>query len=304
MIALAPLQPGDARPARTAALLSVAVALLLTAIKLGAALATGSVAMAGSLADSALDLVASVITLGGITWAARPADEDHRFGHGKAEALAALAQGALMMTASGTVGWAAMRRLLDPIAPSEPELGIAVSALSIVLTIALLGVQRRAIRRTGSVAVAADRLHYQADMFVNLAVVAALGLETLGIVRGADGVFGLGIAAYLAAQGWRAARGAVDLLMDREWPDADRARLLKVASEHPLVRSVHDLRTRGTGQHHFAQFHIWVDPEMTVGAAHEVVDAVEARVREAFPHVGVLVHVDPTGHRDTRPPNG
>ena len=295
---------GHGTSARGAAFASVGVALLLTMLKAGAAWATGSVAVLGSLADSALDLIASLITLGGVAWAMRPADEDHRFGHGKAEALAALAQAALMLFSVALIGWEAARRLSHPVTPEQPLLAIGVSALAIGITLALLAVQRRTIRATGSVAIDTDRLHYQADLGVNVAVIVAVALDSFAGLRGADAFFGLAIAAYLGVSGVRAGGQAVDLLMDKEWPEAERRRLLSVAAEHPLVRGVHDLRTRGQGQHHFAQFHIWVDPEMSVGAAHDVVDAVEARVREAFPRVGVLVHVDPTGHRDTRPPHG
>ena len=290
--------------ARTAAYASVALATLLTLLKLLAAVRTGSVSMLGSLADSGLDLLASLITLGAVAWASVPADEDHRFGHGKAEALAALAQAALMIGSVALIGWQAVRRLGDPFAPGEPELGVGVSVFAALATLGLLAVQRRAIARTGSIAIDTDRLHYQADLLVNFAVIAALLLEALGLLRGADALFGLGIAAYLGVGGARAGKSAIDLLMDKEWPEDERQRLLAVAAQHPLVRGVHDLRTRGQGLHHFAQFHIWVDPQMTVGAAHEVVDAVEAQVRAAFPHVGVLVHVDPTGHRDARPPHG
>lgn len=293
-----------ARITRGAAYASVALAVALTALKLIAAMRTGSVSMLASLADSGLDLIVSLITLGAVAWASVPADEDHRFGHGKAEALAALAQAAFMMVSVAFVGWQALTRLLDPVAPAEPELGIGVSIIAALSIVVVIAVQRRAVRRTRSVAIEADRLHHQADLGVNIAVIIALLLEALGLVRGADALFGLGIAAYLAINAARAGRPAVDLLMDKEWPEADRQRLLTCAAAHPLVRGVHDLRTRGTGLHHFAQFHIWVDPEMSVGAAHEVVDAVEDRVRETFPGVGVLVHVDPTGHRDHRPPHG
>jgi len=292
------------RTTRGAAYASVALAVALTALKLFATLRTGSVSMLASLADSGLDMIASLITLGAVAWASVPADEDHRFGHGKAEALAALAQATFMLASVAFVGWQAVKRLLDPVAPAEPELGIGVSILATLSILAVILVQRRAVKRTGSVAIEADRLHHQADLGVNLAVIAALLLEALGLVRGADALFGLGIAGFLALNAARAGRPAVDLLMDKEWPEADRQKLLTCASAHPLVRGVHDLRTRGTGLHHFAQFHIWVDPEMSVGAAHEVVDAVEDRVRDTFPGVGVLVHVDPTGHRDHRPPHG
>lgn len=292
------------RSARTAAYASVAVAAALGLLKFAGVLATGSVSLLASLADSGLDLIAALITLGAVTWALQPADEDHRFGHGKAEALAALAQGALMLGSMGIIAWDAAVRLADPVSPTRPEIGIAVSVVAALATFALLAVQRRAIRRSRSVAINADRLHYKTDLGVNLAVILALGLEFLGLMRGADALFGLGIAAYLGVSGARASRAAVDLLMDKEWPEPERQRLLALAAQHPLVCGVHDLRTRGTGLHHFAQFHIWVDPQMSVGAAHEVVDAVEARIRDAFPGVGVLVHVDPTGHRDQRPPHG
>ena len=289
---------------RGAAYASVAVATLLGLLKLFGVVATGSVSLLASLADSGLDLVASLITLGAVAWASQPADEDHRFGHGKAEALAALAQGGLMLGSMAVIAWDAAVRLADPVTPRQPEIGMAVSLTAIVVTLGLLAVQRRAIARSRSVAIVADRLHYRADLGVNLAVVVALGLEFLGLARGADAVFGLGIAAYVGVSGARAGRAAVDLLMDKEWPESERQRLLALAAEHPLVRGVHDLRTRGMGLHHFAQFHIWVDRDMTVGAAHEVVDSVEALVRVAFPGVGVLVHVDPSGHHDQRPPHG
>lgn len=293
-----------ARTTRGAAYASVALAVALTLLKLLAVVRTGSVSMLASLADSGLDLIASLITLGAIAWASVPADEDHRFGHGKAEALAALAQAAFMLVSVGVVGWDAATHLVDPVAPSEPELGIGVSLIAALSILAVIAVQRRAVRRTASVAIHADQMHHQADLAVNVAVVFALLLEMLGLVRGADALFGLGIAAYLGVSGARAGKAAVDLLMDKEWPEAERQRLLRCAAEHPLVRGVHDLRTRGTGLHNFAQFHIWVDPHMSVGDAHEVVDTVEACVRSNFPGVGVLVHVDPTGHRDTRPPHG
>jgi len=304
MIAHSHAHMHGARTTRGAAYASVALAVALTGLKLFATLRTGSVSMLASLADSGLDLFASLITLGAVAWASVPADEDHRFGHGKAEALAALAQAAFMLVSVAFVGWQAITRLLDPVAPAEPELGIGVSIVAALSILAVIAVQRRAVKRTGSVAIEADRLHHQADLGVNIAVIVALLIEALGLVRGADALFGLGIAAFLALNAARAGRPAIDLLMDKEWPEPERQRLLACASAHPLVRGVHDLRTRGTGLHHFAQFHIWVDPEMSVGAAHEVVDAVEDRVRETFPGVGVLVHVDPTGHRDHRPPHG
>lgn len=289
---------------RRAALLSVSFALALVVAKAWAAAGTGSVSVLGSLADSALDLLASLITLGGVAWAARPADDEHRFGHGKAEALSALAQSLLVLVSAGLIGWQAALRLANPAPLAAPAIGIAVSLGALVTTLFLVRYQRRVIAATGSVAIAADSLHYQADVALNISVAAALALEAFAGLAGADAILGLAIALYLARAGVRAALIAIDVLMDREWDEAERQRLLAVAAEHPVVRGVHDLRTRGRGMHRHAQFHVWVDPETTVAAAHDVVDAVEARVRGAFPGVGVLVHVDPTGHRDDRPPQG
>lgn len=289
---------------RRAALASVAVAVGLIALKLWAAAETGSVAIIGALADSALDLVASLITLGGVAWAAQPADAEHRFGHGKAEALSALAQALLVAVSAGVIAMAAIARLGAPEPTRLPALGIGVAFVAVAATLALVAYQRRVIQRTGSLAIRADRLHYTADVALNLSVAAALALDLWFGWRRADPIIALAIALWLARAGLAAGRGAVDVLMDREWDDAERDRLLAVAAGHPLVRGVHDLRTRGVGLHRHAQFHIWVDPEISVRAAHDVVDAVEQTVREAFPGVGVLVHVDPTGHRDTRPPQG
>lgn len=289
---------------RRAALFSVGLAVALVLVKAWASAVTGSVSVLGTLADSALDLVASLVTLGGVAWAARPADDDHRFGHGKAEALAALSQAALVFVSAGLIGGAALTRLRDPEPLVRPEYGVAAAAVAIVATLGLVAYQRRVVARTGSVAIAADSLHYRADVGLNLAVIAALALDGRAGLRGADALIAVGIAIYLAYAGQRAGAMAVDVLMDREWDDDERQRLLDVAARHPQVRGVHDLRTRGRGQYRHAQFHIWVDPDTTVGAAHDVVDAVEAVVRGAFPGVGVLVHVDPTGHRDRRPPQG
>jgi ferrous-iron efflux pump FieF len=160
------------------------------------------------------------------------------------------------------------------------------------------------IARTGSIAIRADRLHYAGDIALNASVVAALGLGMLLDWRRADPLFAIAIALWLARSGVVIARVAIDVLMDRSWPEAECARLRAVAAAAPGVDGVHELRTRGAGLHRHATLHIWVDPELSVSAAHDVVDAVEAQVRQAFPGVGVLVHVDPTGHRDLRPPQG
>jgi len=290
-------QPQGALTAR-AAIASVAVAVFLLALKGHAAWATGSVAMLGSLADTALDLLASLITLWGVNYAATPADHDHRFGHGKAEALAALAQVALIAFSSFGIGWRAVDRLVHGQAAVEAEHGIAVSIVAIAATLILLWYQRRVIVRTGSVAIEADHVHYQSDLLLNLAVIAALALDQFAGLAGADPLFGIAIALWLLWGAWRASSRAVDQLMDKEWPEEKRRRFVEVAARHPALRGIHDLRTRSSGSRDFVQFHVWVDPDMTVAAAHEAMDEVEHWLEREFPGTEILIHLDPEGQVD------
>jgi ferrous-iron efflux pump FieF len=290
-------QPHGALSAR-AAIASVSVAVFLLVLKGHAAGATGSVAMLGSLADTALDLLASLITLWGVRYAAAPADHDHRFGHGKAEALAALAQVALIAFSSFGIGWRAVDRLIHGQAAVQAEHGIAVSLVAIAATLLLLWYQRRVIARTGSVAIEADHVHYQSDLLLNLAVIAALALDQYAGLAGADPLFGIAIALWLLWGAWRASSRAVDQLMDKEWPEEKRRQFVEVAARHPALRGIHDLRTRSSGSRDFVQFHVWVDPDMTVADAHEVMDEVEHWLEREFPGTEILIHLDPEGQVD------
>ena len=284
--------------ARRAALASVAAALLLGALKAWAAWRTGSVAVLASLADSLLDLVASLVTLGGVHWAAQPADDDHRFGHGKAEALAALFQVAVIAISAFAILSRAIDRLLHAQTGTAPEYGIAVSVVAIAVTLALTRYQRSVIRRTRSIAIGTDRIHYQSDLFLNAAVIAALALESYAGLAGADAVFGIAIALWLLFGAWRASLAAIDQLMDKEWPEEKRERFVEVASGHPELIGLHDLRTRTSGTRDFVQFHIWMDPQMTVARAHDVVEKLERELEEEFPGTEILIHVDPEGQVD------
>jgi len=281
-----------------AAIASVATAFFLLLMKGVAAWQTGSVAMLASLADTSLDLLASLVTLYGVRLAAAPADSDHRFGHGKAEALAALFQVGIIAVSAAAIGWRAVERLIQGETTANAEYGIAVSVLAIAVTFALLYYQRRVIARTGSVAIEADHVHYQSDLLLNLSVIAALVLDQYLGLTGADPVFGIGIALWLALGAWRASSRAIDQLMDREWPEEKRRRFLAVAARHPELKGIHDLRTRSSGAHDFVQFHVWVDPDMTVAEAHRVMDEVENKLADEFPGIEILIHVDPEGQVD------
>lgn len=290
--------------AQRAALASVAVASVLLVLKLVAVSRTGSTAMLGSLADTGLDLVASLVTLLGVRVAATPADHNHRFGHGKAEALASLFQVALIAVAAAAIGWRALHQFSGGGAVAGAASGIGVSVIAMLLSFALIAYQRHVIARTGSLAIGTDSLHYQSDLILNLSVIAALVLEQYGGIRGADPFFGLAIALWLGWGAWTSANRAIDQLMDHEWPAADRQHFLKIASQHPELKGIHDLRTRSSGAQRFVQFHVWVDPDMTVAEAHRVMDEVEARLEREFPGVEILIHPDPEGHVDPVAPAG
>lgn len=281
-----------------AALAGVSVATFLLVIKVYAAAQTGSVALLGSLADTGLDLVASLVTLFAVRYALQPADNEHRFGHGKAEALSALFQVVLITMSAILIGWRAISRFRDGAVTTQAEYGIGVSVIAIIVTLMLLAYQRIVIKQTGSVAIGADHVHYQTDLLLNIAVIAAIVLDTILNIKGADAAFGVIIALWLLWGAWQAASTATNHLMDREWPEDKRARFLAVAQSHPELKGIHDLRTRSSGSDEFCQFHAWVDPNMTVLEAHRVMDEVEAKLMIEFPGVEVLIHPDPEGHSD------
>ena len=284
---------------RSAALASIAVAALLVALKAWAALQTGSAAMLGSLADTVLDLVASLATLAGVWVAAQPEDGNHRFGHGKAEALAAMFQVTLISLSALVLAFHSVDQLLSGSRTAAAQDGIVVSLIAMAATLALLAWQRHVIRRTGSLAISTDHVHYKSDLALNLAVIAALALEQFGGITGADALLGLAIAVWLGWGAWRASQAAINQLMDGEWPDEKRRRFVKVMARHPELRGVHDLRTRTSGNRDFVQFHVWVDPEMTIRQAHTVMDEIEIKLRAEFPGIEILIHPDPEGHVDT-----
>jgi ferrous-iron efflux pump FieF len=281
-----------------AALASVTSAVVLLVLKTWAVLATGSMAMLGSLADTGLDLVASLVTLFGVRVAAQRADSEHRFGHGKAEALVALAQVFIILGSAAAIAMRSIDRLQHGKATSHADFGIGVSLVAIVLTLALTTYQARVVKSTGSVAIATDKLHYQSDLLLNGTVIVALVLEQYLHLRGADAAFGLVLAAWLAWGAYQSSGHALAQLMDKEWPEEERAAFLAAAAEYPDLAGLHDLRTRSSGTHRFVQFHLWVPGQWTVLEAHDRIDAIEEALQELFPNTEILIHLDPEGHTD------
>jgi len=280
---------------RRAAWAAVAVAATLIALKTIAYIVTDSIAMMASLADSALDIFASSINVIAIRSALTPADAEHRFGHGKAEPLAGLAQSAFI---AGSVAFLVIESVSRLIAPHRIERGglaLGVMAVSIALTIGLVIFQQFTVTRTKSVAIGADRMHYLGDLLTNLGVVIGVVLSTQFRFLKADPAIGLVVAAILAWSAWHVFRQSYNQLMDRELPDEDRAKIKTIVLTNPEVKSLHDLRTRAAGIHTFIQLHIELDPGINLMRAHEVSDQVEKAVCAAFPNSQVMIHQDPVG---------
>lgn len=281
---------------RWAARASVAVAATLVAGKAAVWWMTGSVAMLGSLTDSALDMAASLVTLFAVKTAIEPPDEEHRFGHGKAEALAGLFQAAIMSGSALFLILHAAERLGAPEAVGQPTLIIQVSGIAIVLSLLLVMFQSYVVRKTGSLAVAGDHLHYKGDLLLNLGVIGAAFAASTGFPW-ADAVIGIAIGFYILHGAWGIARPATDMLMDREFDGEERERIFNMVLESPGVRGLHELKTRRAGRDRFIQMHIEVDGELTVRKAHFIGNEVEATIGEAFPDAEIIIHVDPLSER-------
>ncbi|MCB1971073.1 MAG: cation diffusion facilitator family transporter [Geminicoccaceae bacterium] len=285
---------------RIAAKASLGLALFLTLLKLAAAIATGSLAILTSLIDSLADIVASAITWFSVRVSQQPPDRTHRFGHGKAESLSALAQAALVSGTALFVLIEAVQRFIEPVAMRASTIGYSVMVVAIVLTFVLVAFQRHVIRRTGSKAIAADSLHYSADLMTNVAVLVSIwGSSTLGWTW-VDPITALLIASYLLYHAVAIGRGAVDVLMDHELSGDKREAIKRIISHHPAVEDLHDLRTREAGSTQFIEMHIELDGEMTVNEAHKVTDALESELFRAFPDAEVIIHQEPAGIEDAR----
>lgn len=283
-----------AKQLRTATYASVATALLLVGMKLAAWLVTGSVSILASLIDSLMDSAASALNLLAVRYSLVPADEEHRFGHGKAEPLAGLAQAAFIGGSAVFLILHAVERLRFPRALEDLSIGLAVMVASIALTALLLMIQRRAIRQTRSTAIRADALHYATDLLTNLSVIIALLLSNYGWLW-ADSVMAISVAAYIFYSAGRIGYEAVQHLMDRELDAEVQQQILAIARRAPDVRGVHDLRTRQSGQVQFVQLHVELDGGLALDRAHAIADRIEREIAALLPDAEVIIHQDPAG---------
>lgn len=296
MTAMSPEQ--GARLMRLATYASVATASTLIVVKLSAWGLTGSVALLSTLIDSTLDAAASLINLWAVRHALTPADQEHRFGHGKAEPLAGLGQAAFIVGSGALLLAQAVNRLQHPVEVANADIGTGVMLFSIVLTLILVRFQKHVLSKTRSVAISADSLHYAGDVMMNGAVIVSLLLGKFLGWTFIDPLFAIAIGGYLMWSAWQIAMGSMDMLMDRELPDDDRERIRVLTLAEDGVRGMHDLRTRLSGQQGFIQLHLALDDDLPLVKAHAIADRVEAAIKQAFPHCDVLIHQDPVSLHD------
>ncbi len=278
---------------RKASIASISVACFLIVLKLVAFLLTNSIALLATLVDSLLDAAASIINLVAIRHSLTPADHEHRFGHGKAEAIAGLGQAAFISGSAFFLTFEAGGRLLNPQAVTHSSIGIIVMVISICLTFGLVKYQHYVVKKTNSLAIGADSLHYLSDLLVNLFVILALVLNTnFGWVQ-ADPVLGLGVSCFVLYNAWRIVKQSIDHLMDHEVSDEDRERIISIVSNHSEIINMHDLRTRLSGQTLFIQLHLELSGTLSLKKAHQISEEVETQIKAVFPNSEILIHEDP-----------
>ncbi|QGT77986.1 cation diffusion facilitator family transporter [Guyparkeria halophila] len=271
---------------------SVTLALTLIALKLAASITTNSVSLLASLIDSTMDLLASLVTLVAVRIALQPPDEDHRYGHGKAEPLAALAQATFIAGSGVFLMIQALQRLIRPQELSAIDWGVGVMIFSMVATLALVSFQRYVIAKTRSPAIKADAAHYTMDFLVNASTIAVLILAGYGVVW-LDPAFAATVGVFVLYSAWKLGRESLDQLMDREVLDGTEMRVAQIATAHPSVHAVDQIRTRLAGRTMIIQLYLYLDNHIDLNRAHQIGDEVEARLLRTFPGADVMIHEEP-----------
>lgn len=283
---------GNAKLIKSAAIASVIVAIVLVIVKAMAWWLSGSVSLLAGLTDSLLDSLASFLNLIAVTIALKPADHDHRFGHGKAEALAGLAQSIFITISALLVAWQGVKHLFQPAPLEHTHWGIAVMFFSLVVTIVLLQFQHYVVRKTSSSAITADSLHYKSDILLNISILLALLLSSYGW-RYSDALFGILIACYILCSAISVGKEAIAILMDKELPEKITQQMLALAKAVPEMMGVHDLKTRKSGVHWFIQLHVELPASMGLEEVHQHCLTVRKVIQQKWPQADVTIHADP-----------
>lgn len=285
---------------RLATIASIGVACILILTKIIAFYVTDSVALLSSMIDSAVDILASIVAAVGVAHAMAPPDSEHRYGHGKAEPLSAMAQGAFIIGSSLLLTIEAVGRFAAPRPVENAPVGYIVMGLAIVLTFLLLLFQKYVIRRTGSIAIDSDRLHYTGDILMNLSVIASLAIQSYIHVSWIDPLFALFIAGTMLRGAFTIMKRALDVLMDRELSEDERKKIKDIVLGTYGVMGVHDLRTRTDSGRIFMELHVELDPDLSLRRAHDITEKVEQRIRDDYPSADITIHQDPAGYNEAR----
>lgn len=285
---------------RAASAASVALAASLTLLKVAAAVYTGSLAVLSSMIDSLADIFASSITFVAVKFASMQATDDHRYGFGKAEAISALVQSAFVAGSGIFVLYDGIMRLFMRKTVGDPDFGIVVMVISLAATTALILFQKYVAKRTNSLAIAADSAHYTVDVVTNLAIIATLVVVKLFEIYWFDTVTALAVAGYLLLNAYKLACGAVSVLTDAELSDDIRKKVCRIVMENPFSQGIHDLRTRDLGGAYMFEFHLELDGDLPLSAAHEMTEAVEDNLLDEFPNAQIIIHQDPVGVKEER----
>lgn len=272
---------------------AIVTAAVIIVCKVYAWIQTDSISLQASLIDSILDLVASILNFFVVRQALKPADKEHRFGHGKAEAIGGLAQATFI---AGSAVWLCIEvihRLIAPHPLQSAVVGSVIMVIASVLTLALILFQRYVVRETNSLAIKADSLHYQTDLLTNIAVLISLNISYIFGWAWLDAIAGAVIAVYILITSYEIGMQSLNVLMDRELSDETREKIIQIAISHAQVLGVHELRTRSAGQLEFIQMHLDLNKDLSLFTAHQIADEVELAIRAAFPHSEVIIHQDP-----------
>jgi len=289
----------DARLKKWVTIAAIAVGVFLVAIKVFAWMVVGSISLLSSMADSILDVVSSGFNFWAVYHAMQPADKEHNFGHGKMEAVSALAQAIIMVFSALFILREGIERLLHPEHLHEPVVGMIVMGISIICAGGLVWFQGVVVKRTNSIAIGADALHYKADLFLNIGVLLSIFVASLFSFSWLDDVVGILIAGYIFYAAWKIGKHAFDILVDREINPKHQEEILKIVKGHSAVKGFHEFKSRSSGTKDFVQVHLEMDGAMSLAEAHKIALEVEKMVAERFPKVHLTIHQDPLGAKET-----
>lgn len=278
---------------RKATFASIFTAITLIVLKFMTFVLTGSMAMLSTLLDSIQDSMTSFINFIAVKHATEPADKEHRFGHGKAQALGGAAQGIIIAIASFLLICESISRLFEPKFITDIGLGIAITGIAIVATFFLVRFQKYVIKKTNSLSIKADMLHYEGDILMNVGVIVSMVLSYYLKWTFIDSLFGIAVGLYLLHVVYTILKESVGMLMDTEMPGFVRDEIKKIALSHKDVHEIYDLKTRQSGEDIFIQFCIRLDQELTLKKAHDITDELERQIRKVIPDSAVIIHPEP-----------